>query len=213
MDHILQSINTLGPRQNGYQFPDDIFKCNILNENIWILIKISLKFVPNGLINNIPALVQIMAWRWPGDKPLSEPMMVYLLMHICITRPQWVKLYNWIVLYEKTVQFILQLHNYIKCPCPPLLSMFHWTKNYFPCSHVLCLGNVQGMILPISWFFYVWYFHHHSDVTWISWHIKFQHHQPSCLFNCLFRLTTKKTSKLHITGLYWGNGNALLKGQ
>ena len=53
-----------------------------------ISIKISLKFVPNGPINNIPALVQIMAWRRPGDKPLSEPMMVSLLTHICVTRPQ-----------------------------------------------------------------------------------------------------------------------------
>ena len=35
--------------------------------------KISMKFVPKGPINNIPALVQIMAWRRPGDKPLSEP--------------------------------------------------------------------------------------------------------------------------------------------
>ena len=41
-------------------------------------------------INNIPALVQIMVWRQPGDKPLSEPMMVSLLRHICVTRPQWV---------------------------------------------------------------------------------------------------------------------------
>ena len=32
-----------------------------------------------------------MAWRRPGDKPLSEPMMVSLLTHICVTRPQWVK--------------------------------------------------------------------------------------------------------------------------
>ena len=36
----------------------------------------SLEFVLKGLINNIPALVQIMAWRSPGDKPWSEPMMV-----------------------------------------------------------------------------------------------------------------------------------------
>ena len=41
-------------------------------------------------ISNIPALVQIMAWCWPGDKPLSEPLMVSLLTCICITRPQWV---------------------------------------------------------------------------------------------------------------------------
>ena len=32
-----------------------------------------------------------MAWRRPGDKLLSEPMMVNLLTHICVTRPQWVK--------------------------------------------------------------------------------------------------------------------------
>ena len=40
--------------------------------------------------NNIPALVEIMAWRRPGDKPLSEPMMVTLLTHICVTPSQWV---------------------------------------------------------------------------------------------------------------------------
>ena len=45
---------------------------------------------PRGPINNIPALVQKMAWRRLGDKPLSEPMMVNLLTHICVTRPQWV---------------------------------------------------------------------------------------------------------------------------
>ena len=47
--------------------------------------------VPKSPINNIPALVQIMAWRRPGDKPLSEPMMAHLLTHICVTRPQCVK--------------------------------------------------------------------------------------------------------------------------
>ena len=52
----------------------------------------SLNFVPNGPIKNIPALVQIMALRRPGDKPLSEPMMVSLQTHICVTRPQWVKM-------------------------------------------------------------------------------------------------------------------------
>ena len=82
-------FNTLRPRQNGRYFPDDVFKCIFLNENIWISIKISLKFVPKGPINNILALVQIMACRRPGDKPLSELMLVSLLMHICVTRPQW----------------------------------------------------------------------------------------------------------------------------
>ena len=65
-----------------------------LNENtcIWISIKISLKFVPKCPINNIPALVQVMAWRRPGDKPSSEPMMASLLTHICSSRSQWVNM-------------------------------------------------------------------------------------------------------------------------
>ena len=75
-------IDTFRPRQHGRHFTDEILKCIFFNENIWISIKISLKFVPKGPINNIPAMVQIMAWRQPGDKPLSEPMMVSLLMHI-----------------------------------------------------------------------------------------------------------------------------------
>ena len=74
------AINTLRPRQDGRHYADDILKCIFLNENVWTPIKISLKFVPKSLIDNIPALVQIMAWRRPGDKPLSEPMMVNLHM-------------------------------------------------------------------------------------------------------------------------------------
>ena len=87
----LRCFNTLRPRQNGPSFADDTLKRIFLNENVRISIKISLKFVPKGPINNIPALVQIMAWRRSGNKPLFEPMMVSLLMQICITPPQWVK--------------------------------------------------------------------------------------------------------------------------
>ena len=54
---------------------------------------VRLKFVRKGSINNIPALVLIMAWRRPGDKPLSGPMMVRLPTHICVARPQWVNTY------------------------------------------------------------------------------------------------------------------------
>ena len=71
-------------------FTDETFKRISLNENVKISIEISLKFVSKGPINNIPALVQIMAWRRPGNKQLSETMLVSLLMHICITQPQWV---------------------------------------------------------------------------------------------------------------------------
>ena len=83
-------VNTLRPRQNGRRFADDTFKRIFLNENVRISIKISPKFVPKSPINNNPALVQIMAWRRSGDKPSSEPMMVSLLTHFCVARPQWV---------------------------------------------------------------------------------------------------------------------------
>ena len=80
------SVNTFSPRQNCRHFADDIFKCLC-----WISLTILLKSVSKFRISNIPALFQIMAWRRPGDKPLSEPMMVSLLTHICVTRPQRVK--------------------------------------------------------------------------------------------------------------------------
>ena len=54
------------------------------NENTYISLKTSLKF-RKVQINNYPAFVQIMIRCCPGDKPLSEPLMVSLLMHICVT--------------------------------------------------------------------------------------------------------------------------------
>ena len=89
--HGNMEVNTLRSRQNGRHYSDDIFKCIFLNDHVRISFKFSLKFVPKGPINSIPALEKIMAWRRQGDKPLSEPMMVGLLTHICVTLPQWVK--------------------------------------------------------------------------------------------------------------------------
>ena len=75
-------FNTLRQRHNGRHFVDDIFKCIFVNKNIWISITISLKFVPKGPVDTIPTLVEIMAWRRPGDKPLSEPTKLDY-RHIC----------------------------------------------------------------------------------------------------------------------------------
>ena len=117
----LHYLNTLRPRQNGRYVADEIFKCIFLNENAWISIKISLKFVPKVRINNIPALVLIMAWRRPGGKPLSEPMMVSLLTHTCVTRSQWVNQWwffidmhirNYDSLHVTTTTFIFNRSRY-----------------------------------------------------------------------------------------------------
>ena len=62
------SINTSRPRQNVHHFPDDNIQMHFLEWKCMnFTIKIPLRFVPKGAINNIPALVQIMAWHRPGD--------------------------------------------------------------------------------------------------------------------------------------------------
>ena len=83
-------FNALRPWQNGRHLPD-YFQKHFLE---WKCINFDYVFteVPMGPINNNPALVPIMAWRRPGDKPLSEPMMATLQTHICVTRPQWVNI-------------------------------------------------------------------------------------------------------------------------
>ena len=109
----LPGINTLRPTQNGRHFSDDTFKCIFLNENVLIPNEISLKFVPKGPINNIPALVQIMTWHWPGNKLLSESMMIKLLTHVCVTRPQWVEVFIIDQNDSSSVNKITSSHNMI----------------------------------------------------------------------------------------------------
>ena len=46
-----------------------------MNGKFFILIKISVKLVPKGQIDNNPIPIQIMAWHLIGDKALSEPML------------------------------------------------------------------------------------------------------------------------------------------
>ena len=97
MSHSFRiSIDVIGPLTYWARdkmadiLADDSFKCIFFNEHVLISINISLKFVPKGPINNNPALVWLMAWRCPGDEPSSESMMIILLIHICVSRPQWV---------------------------------------------------------------------------------------------------------------------------
>ena len=73
----MQILTHWGRDKKADIFQTTFFKCIFLNENVSISIKIPLKFVPKG-----PALVQIMAWHRPGNKPLSESMMVVFPTHI-----------------------------------------------------------------------------------------------------------------------------------
>ena len=113
--------NTLRPRRNDQHFADDIFKRIFFNENVWISLIISLKFVPMSPTNNIPSLVQIMAWRRSGDKPLSEPMLVSLPTHICVTRPQWDNIFRLILNINLPGEFSLLY------PAPPEMpDVIYW---------------------------------------------------------------------------------------
>ena len=150
------TLNTLGPRQDGRRFPDDIFKWIFLNEIIWISIKISLKFAPMGPINNIPALVQIMAWRRPGDKPLSEAMMVSLLTHKCVTRPQWVNRHLFIIMAchrrdnePLSKPIMIQFIDAYMSLGPKELSGI----GYFPCQirQIWCTADIHYHGNGISW--------------------------------------------------------------
>ena len=158
--HIFPNIlNTLRPRQNGRHSADDVLKCILFNENVWILLKNSLMFVPNGQINNIPSLVQIMAWRRPGDKPLSEPIIVSLLTHICVIRPQWVYTYCNAQSMEKhrlAVNTFIPTHNSVQktnnrsCWCGGARKK----RKLQACNHLLCVGiNVltTNLCFSIDW--------------------------------------------------------------
>ena len=57
--------------QNIGLFADDIFKCIVLKENVWIWVEIALQFVPRGAIDKTTSF-QIVACHWIGTKPLSR---------------------------------------------------------------------------------------------------------------------------------------------
>ena len=70
--------------QNGRHFPDNIFKCIFLNENVWILTKISIKFVPQGEVNNHDSttgsdngsvLARWQAIAWTNDGKFTDAYM------------------------------------------------------------------------------------------------------------------------------------------
>ena len=122
-DMVLMFFNSLSPRKNCGHFADDFFRCIFLNRSVWISLKISLKLVPEFRNNNIAALVQIMDWRLPGDKPLSEPMMIISLTPIRVTRPQWLMSF---------------LQNSI---CPLTDAMSFW-RNYI--AHLLAKTRIYS---------------------------------------------------------------------
>ena len=89
-NETVHCLHTMRPRQNGRHFPDYLFKCIFLNDRLWISIKIPLKLVSKGPVNNIPGFgsdnglvpTRRQAIIWTND----------ILTQICVTRPKGVNL-------------------------------------------------------------------------------------------------------------------------
>ena len=192
------------PRQNGRHFADDNFKRIFMNENIRISIHISLKFVPKGLINNIRALVQVMAWRRPGAKPLSGPMMVKSPMHICVTRPQWV---NWDLLQIMSLpithsvsSMLYQIGSPIICLALMIRASFLLLARSKP---RLCLANHRAGYLSnlaCDWLSIALAYSEQETENG-PWWKSITNTGSNQEFNRLFRRRSKKISKLRVTCL------------
>ena len=146
-------LNTLRPRQDGRHFADDSFTCIFFNENCCILIKFSLKYVRKGPIDNNRALVQIMAWRRSGDKPLSEPMMISLPTHIYASlglnelTHQWINHHwfrQWLVAWPAPSHYLNQCWDIVNWT---LGNKLQWNQSKFKhfhswkCIWKCCLRN------------------------------------------------------------------------
>ena len=131
---------------HGHHFTDVIFKCIFLNENLWILNKISLRFVPKVPVNNIPSLVQIMAWRRPGDKPLSVIAFVWHVFVVVVVlskrEQSEIRYYSNDFILSK-VDFISFSHVYISAHVS--YSRYH-----------LCITMDSGKISSISLLLMPW---------------------------------------------------------
>ena len=163
----MHCVSILRPIQYGRHFPYDILKLIFVNDNLWILIKISLKFAP----------IRSSTIYRAGDKPLFEPMMVSLLMHLCVTRPQWgkedkkltqndrfcllvvfigykalqtayfYKTDNIFTRYRvKTSRYVIDIHVWNSLVD---LKPSHFTScNYFICRNVFLYANHSVLLIP-----------------------------------------------------------------
>ena len=133
-------INKLRPRKNGRHFADDLFKCIFLDENVRNSIEISLKFLPNGPNNNIPALVQVMVWRRPRDKPLSRFLSLARSSSSSHIEPVW-RIYM-----RLWTGSSLLLHDW-----SPMRNQWRWYRLIAWALFKKTLNLNQNTKLPIQW--------------------------------------------------------------
>ena len=135
-----KKVNKLRPRRNGRNFPDDIFKCIFLDAKCRYKLRLRVhKVCSSGPVNNIPALVQIMAWHRPGAMPLFELMTVSLLTHMRPSASNELKeLYRHYTLERSRNVLTMQRHHY-GCRCPGAKwapsHWQHWISTMTMLSH------------------------------------------------------------------------------
>ena len=122
---------------------DAILKCIFSNENYYILMQISLKYMLRGQIINMPALVQMMAWCWTTDT-------------VKLTCPRTFADKRWLGLIKRL--FIIML-NITKSRPKSLLGPVKAQK------FVLCLEQVTSHYLNQRWPSLLT----HICITWPEW--------------------------------------------
>ena len=104
-----------------------------------------------------------MAWCQPGDKPLSEPMMISVLTHLWVIRLQWVKQHprtsddwwqspDWVTYPIHCSYTWTTIHQDIRMPAYFLYELVPWRRVCCPIRG-LVWGLIDGWLLPkiTSW--------------------------------------------------------------
>ena len=113
-------------------------------------------------MNNIPTLVRVMAWRRTGDKPLSEPMIVRLPTHICVTRPLWVltRLGFGIILFK--CRSIMRVTG--KCFVSSWWPWFQSRSSVLIIYICMCIPHMSSVIGHIYIYIYIYIYIHNGSV-------------------------------------------------
>ena len=140
-----EEFYTLNPEHNCQHFVDDIFKKILLNENNYILIQISLKFVPRGLIENKSALIQTGAWCWTGNMSVPEPVMTVIdtvyYKKINKKGKKWVP--------SKSLQPCL--NQWYQLVMPHTITRTHWVNSLWPSDAIWQYGNRSTLAQVMAW--------------------------------------------------------------
>ena len=162
------SINILRPIQNGRHFRDDISKCIFFKENIWILLKTSLKYIPKVHFNNVPALVQITAGANQATSHyLNQCWLVYWRIYTSLSPNELNHCTYWMcrpfpLNQVEPLEFEIPLHiTFLSIFCgetqkPTTHRIGRWCSNTFSTTHHTSVNSSR----PSDTYMRQWNTHH-----------------------------------------------------